>query len=197
MSISLAASKDRLPAEAVSVVERLLLLEDIEEKCDDWLDLNRRLVDFLSDAHLRLGYATFTDAAEKLGPDATIRLEWIKWRRTLLESLLNPSQVEIVGAPSVEVLSDDVSGSPNTLALRDAYRRTDWLRRCRGRWVIVSKGLVEAEAYTAHEDALGAAIDAHGMLGNFVCPYISDVYCHYKMRIYEAQAAFAQDIREL
>ena len=198
-NIDLVISKDSLPDEGRLIVERLLLLEDIEEKQDDWLDLNRRLVDFLHDEHVRLAYATFTDAAEKLGPRTTIHGDWIRWRRTVLESLLNPTQVQIRPAPlAVEPLKKiDDAATENTWALRDAYMNETWRLTHSAYWVIVHAGKVSEEKYSTHECAMGAAIDKYGMLGNFVCPYIAHIYCHYKMQIYEDQAAFAQDIRDL
>jgi hypothetical protein len=199
-NIDLVISKERLPEEGRLIVERLLLLEDIEEKQDDWLDLNRRLVHFLRDEHVRIAYATFTDAAEQLGPRATLHVDWIRWRRTVLESLLNPTQVQIRAAPlGVDPLKGlkDEPATENTWALRDAYMRDAWRREYTGYWVIIHGGTVSEEKYDTHEAAMGAAIDKYSMLGNFVCPYVSHIYCHYKMQIYESQAAFAQDIRDL
>jgi hypothetical protein len=201
-SIDLAVSKERISEEGLLLADRLLTLEDIEEKQDDWLDLNRRLVDLLTDSHLRLSYATFTDAAEKINPYFTIHADWIKWRRKFLESLLNPSQVTVGTAPAAAPLSkitgaDSDAATANTWALRDAYKSDGWRREYSGHWVIVYDGKVSAEKYNDYEDALGTAMDKYGMLGEFICPYISPVYCHYKMKIYEDQKSFAQSIRDL
>jgi hypothetical protein len=178
---------------AIRAAERLLLLEDIEEEQNDWLELNRAV------AHVTLGLAQFADALTDIGPSMTIDTEWLKWRRLALESIINPTQVTFFTAPYHRPVTvpAETAATPNTMALRRAYADEDWLRDHRGKWVVVHGGKIYPNKFDAHEDALGFAMDAHGMLGNYVCPYVSDVYCDYKMRIYESQAAFAEDIRDL
>jgi hypothetical protein len=178
---------------------RLLALEDIEEEQPRWHEMNRALADLTQDSHIRVGLATFAEAAASLTPHTTIAPAWVKWRVSILEAMQHPSQVQIPPAPtfqSVLVPIADGKESANVAALRRAYMDASWLAEHRGKWVVVYRGTITGPHLT-HDDAMGAAIDAHGMLGQFMCPYIADTYCHYKAIIYDQQGEFAEEVRDL
>ncbi len=199
-AIELATSRGNYSDQTLELVERLLILEDIEEKEDAWSDLNRQLAAVITDSHLRLGLATWADATERMTVANTIHDAWVKWRRTVLESILNPTQVQLSPAPlHIDPICPVATAAthPNTECLRSAYADPTWLARSNGKWAVIFRGTLSPTVYDTHEEAMSAAMDAHGMLGNFVCPYICHQYCDYKMRIYEAQEAFADDIRDL
>jgi hypothetical protein len=178
---------------------RLLALEDIEEEQPRWHEMNRVLADLTQDSHIRVGLATFAEAAGSLTPHTTIHPAWVKWRVSVLEAMQHPSQVQIPSAPTSQpavVAIGDGAESANVTALRRAYMDAAWLAENRTKWVVIYRGTISGP-YLTHSDAMGAAIDAHGMLGQFMCPYIADIYCHYKAVIYDQQGEFAEEVRDL
>jgi hypothetical protein len=197
--INLATGQSNYSKEAIFIAEDLLRLEDIEEDQSTWLDKNRRLVELITDSHIRIGLATFTDAIDQLTADRNIAPEWVKWRTTVLECILNPTQVQPPKCPlhtDILVSVKPADDSRNVRALRRAYSDKQWLNEHGAHWVIVHHGTIHGK-FSEHEAAMKEAIDTYGMLGNFICPYIYEYYCHYKAQIYDQQQEFADEVRDL